>query len=145
MALLQSEQHITGGSEQGGIALAEQHHCMPLFHLRSDGRRRPVPGIPPGAGGLHHREQQRQLALIRPNPRRSNRRGHALDPLTRHRHGHHLGPFDRTDRSQSEQIRITGANTDNGEAGGHGRVDDGQRKVLRRPGDESSQHLSRQA
>ena len=127
MALLKRQQDVAAGGEQGGIPFTEQHNRLSCLHFRGEGIGRQMPGLTPGSSCRHHREQQRQQALLGTDAVGGNGGGHAGAPLTGHRCGHHIGLFDRPHRRQRQQLRIAGANPHQREAGGHGRVDDGQR------------------
>ena len=127
--LLQSQNHIATGREQRCIAFTEQDHGMATFHLGRKGRRRLMPCMAPGFGGLHHRKNQGESTLFRTDPWLCDRSGHALRPITHSWKCDNLSLLDGVDRRQSDQLRISGTNTDQGEAGGQSGVNDGQRRA----------------
>ena len=129
MTLLESQNHVTAGCEQRRVSFTEQHHGVTSSHLSREGFRSLMPCLDAGFCSLHHREQQRESALVLTDPGLCNRSGHALGPLACSRKSDNLGLFDGGHRREGHQFRITRTNSNESEAGGHSGIKDGQRSA----------------
>ena len=127
MPLLQGQQHVAARGEQRGIPLTEQNDALTGSHLRCEGVGGLMPGETPRLRRIHHREQQRQHPLMRPDPSCGDRSSHALRSAASHRTSDQVSRFDRPHSGEGEQIGIPRANPHQGESTRGRLVEDGQR------------------
>ena len=76
MITLQCQQHVAARGEQRHIAFAEKHHPVASLHLLSQSGSSGPPGVLECRAIRHHRKNQGQPPLFRPEIGLHDRNGH---------------------------------------------------------------------